>query len=179
MKSNNRNRYDRIIIKGIIMKSLTALLTTTIAMCIGSLFGCGGDDPPTGNNQVDYNAQKQEIIELYNLWSDNLRLQDYSGAISLTTPGAGASRFTQTAKEAWDRGDVHYWRFSLIETNWNADYAKMGYAEVYGNVVFYQYTSSSGELTDTMGFASKCQRTGDKWTIDTFRWDYELYWWTK
>ncbi|MFH1372352.1 MAG: hypothetical protein ABII79_00930 [bacterium] len=176
---SDRNRCEKIMIKGIGMMSLTALLAAFILVCSGFVLGCGGDDPPTGNDQIDYNAQKQGIVELYHLWSEKLKLQDYDGAINLTTPGAGAFRFTQTAKEAWDRGDVNYWEFSYILANWNADYAEMGYAEVYGNVVFYQYSSSSGELIDSMGFASKCQRQGDKWRIDTFRWDYELYWWTR
>lgn len=162
------------------MKSWKVLLTIVLVVCFGIIFGCGNsDDSPTGNNQVDYNAQKQEIYRLYHLWSEKLKLQDYNGAISLTTPGAGASRFTQTAKEAWDRGGTHYWEFSFIQANWNAGYAEIGYSEVYGNVVFYQYNSSFGELIDSMGFASKCQRIGNEWKIDTFRWDYELYWWMK
>jgi hypothetical protein len=171
---------EKFLIERAIMKFWLMLLTVGLAACLGFVLGCGGNnDTSTDNDQIDYNAQKQEIIDIYHLWTEKLRLQDYDSAISLTTPGAGAFRYTQTAKEAWDAGGVLYWDFSYIEANWNADYEEIGYSEVYGNMVFYQYHSSFGEQIDSMGFASKCQRIGNEWRIDTFRSDYELYWWTK
>lgn len=144
------------------------------------IFSCGKKDSIVSpNEKSSLSAEIKKIESAYNSWSNRLIAQNYQGALFYCVPGGNAYNNTKIHKQMWDSGGQSYYRITSVEGLLDEELLSNNEGEARGNLNYYQYHPSQGEVEFQLGFYSGVVKIDGQWKIDGINSNLKQNWWKK